>query len=376
MIFKRGTVYWYKFKWSIKSKDGSREQFVVRKSARTCNLRHAREVADEHRRALRLGEIHPLDPWPRPVAPVSVSFRAFSDQFLQHAKTHNKAKTHRFYSQAIDRILLFAPLATTSMSELSGELISKYAQYRRARPSGNSIATVNADLRTLRRLLNLAEEWGMIPRAPSVHTLPGAKGRDRVIAPEEEKSYLSHAYPLLQDLAIVAADTGLRPNSELFTLKWSHIILAGSQTAPYGVVNVSVGKTMSATRSVPLTSRAQQALLRRQQISGGSHFVFPGPGNAGHLMSIKHAHDGAVRRGKLRPFPFYCWRHTFGTRCAESGMDRFTLARLMGHSSPAVAERYYVHVTQTHVTASFEKFLDYHTRLKIDSFPQCSDAVQ
>jgi integrase len=62
------------------------------------------------------------------------------------------------------------------------------------------------------------------------------------------------------------------------------------------------------------------------------------------------------------PFEFYCWRHTFGTRCAESGMDKFTLARLMGHSSPRVAERYYVHVTESHVTAGFERFLEYHAK--------------
>ena len=51
----------------------------------------------------------------------------------------------------------------------------------------------------------------------------------------------------------------------------------------------------------------------------------------------------------LESFEFYCWRHTFGTRCAESGMDKFSLARLMGHSSPRVAERYYIHVTEPHV---------------------------
>ncbi len=61
-------------------------------------------------------------------------------------------------------------------------------------------------------------------------------------------------------------------------------------------------------------------------------------------------------------FEFYCWRHTFGTRAAQSGMDRFTLARLMGHSSPSVAARYYIHVTETHVAAGLGKFVEYQTR--------------
>jgi hypothetical protein len=43
-------------------------------------------------------------------------------------------------------------------------------------------------------------------------------------------------------------------------------------------------------------------------------------------------------------------------------MDRFTLARLMGHSSPSVAGRYYIHVTKTQVAAGFGKFVEYQTR--------------
>jgi integrase len=61
-------------------------------------------------------------------------------------------------------------------------------------------------------------------------------------------------------------------------------------------------------------------------------------------------------------------------------MDRFTLARLMGHSSPSVAARYYVHVTETHVAAGFGKFVEYHTRNVAEglaaAFPQASEAVQ
>ncbi len=43
-------------------------------------------------------------------------------------------------------------------------------------------------------------------------------------------------------------------------------------------------------------------------------------------------------------------------------MDRFSLARHMGHSSPSVAAKYYVHVTETHVAAGFGKFVEYQTR--------------
>jgi len=57
-----------------------------------------------------------------------------------------------------------------------------------------------------------------------------------------------------------------------------------------------------------------------------------------------------------------CWRHTFGTRCVESGMDRHTLAKLMGHSSPRISERYYIHVTEPHISAAFECFISYQAK--------------
>ena len=57
-------------------------------------------------------------------------------------------------------------------------------------------------------------------------------------------------------------------------------------------------------------------------------------------------------------------------------MDRFSLARLMGHSSPRVTERYYVHVTESHVAAGFGKFVDYQARNIIDAVSGVTEVVQ
>ena len=108
--------------------------------------------------------------------------------------------------------------------------------------------------------------------------------------------------------------------------------------------------------------------------------MFAGAGINGYITSVQHPHKSAIEDSGLATFEFYCWRHTFGTRASQSGMDRFTLARLMGHSSPAVAARYYIHVTETHVAAGFGKFVEYQTRNVAEglakAFPAASDAVQ
>jgi integrase len=222
-----------------------------------------------------------------------------------------------------------------------------------------SVTSINGDLRTIRRMLRLAHEWGVISRSPVIHELPGGKGRERVISFDEERRYLEAAGWNRRTLATLAVDTGLRPNSELFCIEWQNVCLEQIATAPFGYLRVVDGKTKNAVRTVPLTRRGRSALLNQLGRKLHERWVFPGPGNAGHQVTLQHSHEKALNKSGVTRFPFYSWRHTFGTRCAESGMDRFTLAKLMGHSSPQISERYYIHITESHVAHGFEKFLNY-----------------
>jgi integrase len=383
MLYKRGKVYWYNFRWSIKQADGTVESFRIRQSAKTQNKNAAKGVEEEHRRALRLGEIHPNDPWPKAATIGPPIFRAFAKEFLQYVKTNTKPGTHTFYSVCLDRLLTFAAIADAPLDAITGETVSRYARHRQEVPE-NSVVTVNGDLRTLRRILHLAVEWGRLDRVPTIHELPQPQGRDRVLSFAEEAKYLAKASENLRDATILAVDTGLRPNSELFPLKWADVDLTARAECPHGALHVRQGKTDSAQRSLPLTPRVAEVLQRRKRATevrpNPSPFVFSGDGISGHIVSMQHPHEKAIEDAGLVSFEFYCWRHTFGTRAAQSGMDRFTLARLMGHSSPSVAARYYIHVTETHVAAGFGKFVEYQTRNVAEgiaaAFPQASEAVQ
>jgi integrase len=383
VIYKRGKTYWYNFRWTIENVDGTNASFRIVKSAKTRSKADAKDVEDEHRRALRLGEIHPNDPWPKPTASAPPICRAFSKDFLQYAKTHTKPGTYTFYEGCLGRLLTFAAIADAPLNAINGELAGRYARHRQE-VAGNSVVTVNGDLRTLRRVLHLAVEWGRMEHAPAVHELPQPEGRSRVLSFTEEARYLAKASGNLRDATTLAVDTGVRPNSELFPLKWSDVDLAVRPESPHGVIHIRQGKSDAARRSVPLTPRAAEVLQRRKKEADAepthSPYVFPGDGKSGHLVALQHPHEDTVRNTKLEPFEFYCWRHTFGTRAAQSGMDRYSLARLMGHSSPTVTARYYVHVTETHVAAGFGKFVEYQTRNVAEgiaaAFPEASDAVQ
>jgi hypothetical protein len=175
MLYKRGKVYWYNFRWSIKQADGTVESFRIRQSAKTQNRNDAKDVEEEHRRALRLGEIHPNDPMAETNQRLARRSSAPSPkEFLQYAKTHTKPGTHTFYSVCLDRLLTFAAIADAPLDAITGETVSRYARHRQEVPE-NSVVTVNGDLRTLRRILHLAVEWGKLDRVPAIHELPQPK---------------------------------------------------------------------------------------------------------------------------------------------------------------------------------------------------------
>lgn len=388
MVKKLGTsANWsYNFRWTIRHKDGTQEHYRIRQCAHVSNKKDALAVEAAHKAALARGDVHPNDQWPPPKDAKPPTLRAFTTDFLAHVKTNRTSGTHRFYKGGLGRLLAFSALADAPLDAITIEMIDLYSRYRQ-NVAENSSVTVNGDLRCLRRALKLGVKLGRLKAgdAVSVNEIPEEPSDRRAVTPKEEHLYLRHASANLRDAAIVACDSGLRPE-ELLPLLWPNVDLASRPATPNGVLHVrGWGKSDAAIRSVPLTPRAQDVLQRRWKAAETkarkSAFVFPGAGKSGHIVSLQHPHEQAIEKAKIKPyFEFYCWRHTFGSRCAMAGVDKFALCKLMGHSKPSVTERYYIHVTTEHVAAGFEKFVAYSERGTAngiaEAFPDASDAVQ
>jgi integrase len=162
------------------------------------------------------------------------------------------------------------------------------------------------------------------------------KGRDRVISPEEEAEYLKRATDDLRDAFIILLDCGLRPDSELFPLRWESVT-----STHVGIVDA---KTPSGIREVPIGQRARAVLDMRRSSNPGSPFVFPGCGASGHIKTLKKRHYAACVTAGVELFPIYSLRHTFATRALRAGVRPDVLARWMGHSSEYITHKYYIHL--------------------------------
>jgi integrase len=334
-VFKRGSVYKYHFVFNGEH---------IQRSTRQGNLKVARDMEAAHRTRLAKGEAGIGE---RKTPP---TLKVFAERFIGFVETRNASKpqTIRVYRMRLDRLLEFEPLAEERLDRIDAAELEDYVQYRIKKVSPT---TVNRELMTLRRLLNVAAQFKVIAAVPRIQLLKGEKERTFVLSPADEAQYLGLAPQPLKDAAILLIDTGLRVG-EAVALKWSDIELMPVGSAAFGYLRVREGKSKHAKRTVPLTARTRIMLEeRRRQESNRSERVF-----CIQLgTSFAHLH-AKVRLEMKQPteFVLHSLRHTFLTRLGEAGADAFTIKTVAGHSSVTISQRY-IHPTGEAVERAFQR---------------------
>jgi integrase len=312
-IYKRGSIYWYKFMWNYK---------LVRASTKQRNDRVARQMEAAHKTSLAKGEVGI-----REKKPVPTLAEFCTKRFEPWCRAATTAKTWRdFYRVGLLAIRGYAPLASLALDAIGSERIADFASHQQAR--GLQVSSINSSLRILRRVLRVAVEWGEIGAAPRVRMMPGERHRERVLNADEEARYLAAASRLLADVATVLIDTGLRPE-ECYRLAWDSITWVNGRN---GTLLVTHGKTKAARRMLPMSPRVRLLLESRWEAAGRpvEGWVWPAPTKSGHLepSSLKKQHAKALKLSGVRPFVLYTLRHTFLTRLGAAGCDVWTLARI------------------------------------------------
>jgi integrase len=338
-IYKRGRVYWYQFVFNNKR---------IQSSTKQGNPRVARQIEAAHKTRLAKGEVGIAEPKKVP------TLKEFGPRFESEIQVHcaGKPKTIAFWNQKLMRLLEFAPLASAKLDKINKALIASYVQTRHDKVS---VATINRELATLRRILYLAHDWNEIAAVPRIKMLKGERTRDFVLNHQQEKTYLEAAPQPLKDVAILLLETGLRLG-EALALKWTDIELDPANGKKLGYLFVREGKSKNARRHISLTSRAQEMLVNRS-LESKSEYVFANYAGKRYLVtSLDHLHK------KLRDdlqLPNDCvihsLRHTFLTRFGEAGADSFTIKKVAGHSSVTISERY-IHPTPEGQERAFERF--------------------
>jgi integrase len=331
-IFKRGKVYWYKFMWNGE---------MIRESTRQGNDKKARNIESAHRTALANGLVGIRE---KKAAPSLEDFLKKDFKPFVEAKHTDKPSTAEYYVDGSGMVCKcdFASLPIDKISD-------QHAQQFAAKYAGLSASRINCGLRSLRRALNLAFEWGKLERPVKITLAKGEKQRDRVLTGAEWDRYIAHCPQPWRDAAMLVRGTGMRPG-EAFALRWENIHLNGTG----GLIQVTDGKTKAARRLLPMVPAVFAALKARWANAGKPEegWMFPAGSREGHLNkdTAKDQHKKAIERAnvaakaegvkEIPSFQPYILRHTALTQLANSGCDVFTLARIAGHSSITITQRY------------------------------------
>ena len=338
MVYKRGGVWWYGFRFN-----GER----IQESTKQSNKRVAEQIEAAHRTSLAKGEVGIRERKPVP------TLKNFAPRFREAIETRcaEKPRTVAFYKEKLTRLLEYDPLASARLDVIDESLIERYVQERRKKVSP---ATVNRQLATLRRLLRLAYEWKVIGRVPRIRLLPGERTREFVLTHQQEELYLAIAPQPLRDVAVLVLDTGLRVG-EALALEWRDLHFEPATGARFGYLQVRDGKSRSARRTISLTARVS-TMLQDRATRAACAWVFPGQAERPFVGTSLNHQQQKVRTAMKLPedFVIHSLRHTMLTRLGEAGVDAFTIMRIAGHSSITVSQRY-VHPSSEAMERAFER---------------------
>lgn len=217
--------------------------------------------------------------------------------------------------------------------------------HQKKAPTPLAGATLNRYIATIRRMLNLCEDWGWLDKTPKLPAYREADVRVRWEPPEVIAELIrAMTMPWMRDAALVAVSTGLR-ESELFGLPPSRVDLLRRNAW----VNHEAAKSGRA-RSVPLNDDAYVVLERRLRTA--KQWVFTRDLGEGVLVQEhdKRIFHRACRAVGIEDFRWHDLRHTWASWHVQRGTPLMVLKELGGWEKIEMVQKY-AHLAPSHVAA-------------------------
>jgi integrase len=203
-----------------------------------------------------------------------------------------------------------------------------------------SVASVNRELALLRRMFKIAVQEGWMTKDPftagkSLISLSDEVVRKRILSFEEENRLMAWVSAEerchLRPIVICALDTGMR-RSEITSLRWWHVDLERR------AIHITAMNTKTLRgRDVPISDRLAQELIEIRKANTERVFANERVFQAGNF---KRSWATACRLAEIKDLHFHDLRATFATRLIAKGLANSLVAKILGHSSTAMTDRY------------------------------------
>jgi integrase len=272
---------------------------------------------------------------PKPIPTVQM----FTKEFLEtYAAVNNKPSEVETKRLIMDRHLLPA-FGHRRLDEVGSGNLELYKVQKLA--AGLSPKTINNHLIVLRRLLGVAQEWGVVEHIPRFKWLKVKEADFDFLTFQEADAVLAGGDDgEWRTMILVAIKTGLR-QGELLALRWSDLdLVAGRIVVRRAVARGIVGTPKSGkSREVPLSPEALSALKAHRHLRGELVFC---DGDGGMLTKgqCKHPLWRACKRAGLRRVGWHVLRHTFASHLVMRNAPLKAVQELLGHASITTTMRY------------------------------------
>lgn len=338
-LFKRGQVWWIRFTYKGKQVRLSTEA-TERKLAEKIHAKVVTQIAEGKWFERPTGE--------------DKTIKDLFDKYIAEYSVPNKAehtiKQDRGFAKSMVEFFGDIPL-----TEITASRISAYKAYLRSR--GLSSTTINHQRGVISHAFKKAvREWEWLKENPveKVSREKVRNARDRWLTLEEEKKLLDCCviyatgrenvqipHYWLQEIVLFDLNTGMRMD-ELLSLEWANVDLFRK------TVTVMRSKN-GEKRTIPLNQKAFELLKAKTKVRDiRTKYVFAS--EAGTKIDARNLRRGfydALERAGIEDFRFHDLRHTFATRLAQAGIDLYKIAKLMGHKTIAMTQRYSHHYPES-----------------------------
>ena len=225
-----------------------------------------------------------------------------------------------------------------TIDKITPEDVSNYKSKRIE--DGAAPQTVRHEMNCLSQSFNLAIDvlnWIKINPCVKVKKPTVKKKKVRWLTKPEEAALALSSQGLLRgqlpDIITTAHHTGLR-KKQILELKWSEIDMVKR------TIHVMQSKTDEEV-TIPMSDTLYQMLLKRSKVVSMSGYVFTTENGTPVLPgNLDREFWKALKRAGIENFRFHDLRHTFGTRLIQSGVDIYTVSKLMGHTNIETTTRY------------------------------------
>ncbi len=346
----------------FKRKDGRWEARYVKGRERSGKIRYGFCYGKTYREAKEKVTKAKLDM--KNQAPLHTSrdrmpFSSFCDEWLALRRCEIRESTYVKYSMILEkyvkpRLGKYIPpaLDTKKIEEFKWELLDV---------DGLAPKTVKDILLVLRAVLNhTAKQFPGLFQIPEFHYPKIERKEMRVLSPDEQQRLTTYLLSEIDDCRfgiLLALLTGMRLG-ELCALRWGNVSvqertiricetmqrLKNTDQKSAAKTRLWVGNPKSDTscRVIPLSDSVAE-LCGKMEKKDPAAYLLTGTKESMEPRTLQYRLEKYARECGIAEIHFHTLRHSFATRCMETGFDLKSLSEILGHANTSITLDRYVH---------------------------------